>query len=788
MLRTSETFQLKSIVIATACALSLTAAGGGIAEAAQGSWRDETIRWSDYRSISTIFYNNADFNDQTTTLNYSEFSKNHSDVQANHITPLVLRREQNDISSIKNNEITIDLRGANTTSLEYIYGAYISGSSINAEVKGNQFTFYDDLNDQYIYENLTGIFFTATDSLQGQIRQQIEDNSVTIQGGNYYLIMGYDVSGGLIKDNSVTVTDAIISDSYDQDVFRGILARNASQFERNSININNLTITSKNAIGIYVQSSELPTNDTDISFSGNKMIIANSSIGGDVTLIHGRIFAYDPMDEFIDTVATNDNELFLINSDIGGLVSVYTFESNQITERFPVSDRGVINASGVNTVGGLAGYARLVLNVGEENQTAKKAVITVTGNGYAQQDHKEIMINELADPNSVYYLLAASDKASLTFNDLTIGKQSTFYETRQKIDQLTIESNQVLSWENGQVSVSDIPTEDPGTGENPDDKPGTDPETPDSDEPIVTVTDNSKTLSESLLGTVAFLNQGAEFIADEGLASMVDSAKVGEVSAFGAVHGGSSNYKTGSRVDVDSYTVAAGASLKVTPGWIVGGFIEAGWADSDSHVEGTKGKGDHDYYGVGLATRYMVNDAWYVDGSLRIGQASTEFTGLYAGDSAKYDSDAFYVTAHAGTGYVFNLTDTVDLNVYGRYLITYLDGDDVSLHNKYGDRLDMDSTTTHAVRVGGRLTGAFCSYAGWKVGLAYEHVFDGDAESSVNSLNLEVPSLEGDTGIMEVGVTMKPSLNSHWSMDIGAKGYAGDREGVTGSMLVRYAF
>ena len=56
------------------------------------------------------------------------------------------------------------------------------------------------------------------------------------------------------------------------------------------------------------------------------------------------------------------------------------------------------------------------------------------------------------------------------------------------------------------------------------------------------------------------------------------------------------------------------------------------------------------------------------------------------------------------------------------------------------------------------------------------------------SLNLEVPSLEGDTGIMEVGVTMKPSLNSHWSMDIGAKGYAGDREGVTGSMLIRYAF
>lgn len=676
--------------------------------------------------------------------------------------------------------------GANTTSLEYIYGAYISGSSINAEVKGNQFTFYDDLNDQYIYKNLTGIFFTATDSLQGQIRQQIEDNSVTIQGGNYYLIMGYDVSGGLIKDNSVTVTDAIISDSYDQDAFRGIQARNASQFERNSININNLTITSKNAIGIYVQSSELPTNDTDISFSGNKMIIANSSIGGDVTLIHGRIFAYDPMDEFIDTVATNDNELFLINSDIGGLVSVYTFESNGISERSPVSDRGVINASGANKVGGLAGYAQLVLNVGEDNQTADHAMITVTGNSYAQQDDKSIFVNDSADPEVAYYLLATSGDSTLTFNNLKIGKESTFYKESKTFNKLTIESYQALkwddtkNWDDGKVSVVDISPEPENPGGNPD--------SPDGGDPVITVTENSKTLSESLLGTVAFINQGAEFIADEGLAAMVDSAKVGKVSAFGAVHGGSSNYKTGSRVDVDGYTLATGASIKVTPDWIVGGFIEAGWADSDSHVNGTKGKGDHDYYGVGLATRYMLNDAWYLDGSLRIGQASTEFTGLYAGDSAKYDSDAFYVSAHAGTGYVFNLTDTVDFDVYGRYLVTYLDGDDVSLHNKYDDKLDMDSTMTHALRVGGRLTGAFCPYAGWKVGLAYEHVFDGDAESSVNSLNLEVPSLEGDTGIMEVGVTMKPSLNSHWSMDIGAKGYVGDREGVTGNLLIRYAF
>ena len=284
-------------------ALSLTVAGVGIAEAAQGSWRNETIRWSDYRSISTIFYNNADFNGQTTTLNYSEFLKNHSDVQANHITPLVLRRTENDVSSIINNEITIDLQKADTTGLEYVYGTYIVGSSTDAKVKGNKFTFYDDLNDQYAFKELNGIVFQSTET-QKIVNQQIEDNSVTIHGGNYQFISGYQVSNGFIQNNSVTVSDAIISNTDSSDAFWGVVARNASRFENNSFNIDKLTITSGDAVGIYMESTEL----TGISFIGNKMTIDNSTIGGNVSLISTKIHTYDSLDEFINTVSMNENE------------------------------------------------------------------------------------------------------------------------------------------------------------------------------------------------------------------------------------------------------------------------------------------------------------------------------------------------------------------------------------------------------------------------------------------------------------------------------------------------
>lgn len=446
---------------------------------------------------------------------------------------------------------------------------------------------------------------------------------------------------------------------------------------------------------------------------------------------------------------------------------------------------GTIKITGNTTAGNLAGFDKLELNVSEANDTESgQALLTLTGKSTDNSNSNELMLDGVdvtinpasgLDPSGSYTLIALNGSDQT----ISVDQQTTFTVTGTFLDQ---EWN-VNGAASGEVTelTEDLLLADGNLLSGDTLVAGTEDKT-------VTANANSKTLAESFLGSIAFINQGAEFIADEGMAAMINSSKLGVLNTFGAIHGGSSNYKTGSRVDVDGYSLMAGASYKISPQWILGGFIEAGWADSDSHVAGTKGEGDHDYYGVGLATRYMVNEALYVDGSFRIGQASTEFKGLYAGDSAKYDSDSFYVTVHAGTGYVFNLTDTVNLDVYGRYLITYLDGDDVNLHNKFGDKLEMDSTVTHAARLGGRLTGTFCPYAGWKVGLAYEHVFDGDAESSVNSFNLDVPSLEGDTGIMEVGVTMKPSQNSRWAMDLGAKGYVGDREGVTGSVQVRYAF
>lgn len=539
----------------------------------------------------------------------------------------------------------------------------------------------------------------------------------------------------------------------------------------------------------------------------NELKIDKTTVKGDVTLFSFDVPASGSINE---RSSIRNNTLTLAgNVYISGKVSVVKTNApnfDLFDSDIDAYENNTIAVKGTsNKVGGLEGFQNLSFTLTDANKSSdanvdiSKAALTVTGPTTISAK-QNILISGASSESETYNLIGVEGAdASLTIEEGT------------KVTVPTTFVNQNLEVINGDLEYSDggvfaIPNDrlgQPGGTEEPDPEDPTDPSEPvtpdDPQEPGgeqggelvdvgTTATENSKTLSESYLGTMAFVNQGAEFIADEGLDVMVRASTVSDVASFAAIQGGSSNYNTGSRVDVDGYTLVAGASVKVAPNWVLGGFLEAGWADSDSHVNRAKGEADHDYYGVGVATRYMFNDSFYVDGSLRVGQASTEFKGLYAQDSAKYDSDVFYSTMHIGAGYIVPLTQSINLDVYGRYMLSYLDGDKVDLHNKYNDELDLDSTLTHAVRIGGRMTGAFCPYAGWKVGLAYEHVFDGDAESAVSGLNLEVPSLEGDTAIMELGVTMKPSQNSPWSMDLGAKGYAGDRKGVTGNIVVRYAF
>ena len=579
--------------------------------------------------------------------------------------------------------------------------------------------------------------------------------------GEPALIAGVDSSGKTVsvQNTLVQATEVDIQDNKELKE-RNVLA-GVSAFITNDGG----TFTNKNTI-VSVNKSDI----TNGYVAGTLVALAD---GGQVEINNQTVVvSYSTVDDVYGTgiVASgdvsariNNQTIVLDNATVVG--GVYDVSIKNGTSTRSGNDVELTNSrlqlSGINEVGSISGFDTIGLNVTQDN--IDQAVLTVTQAAEGQTKFDGVTIEIASDDfleSSDTYQLINVEGGKYTFKDLTVKESHTFLETTYTAD--------------GDVVL--------GNGENL---------TSENDlfnNKTVKATESSKTLAESLLGTVAFVNQGAEFIADEGIAAMVDAAKLGEVTAFGVMQGGSTHYNTGSYVDVDGVTFMAGAGLRVNPHWTLAGFVEAGWANSASHVEGTRGDGDHEYFGVGFATRYQTDGVLYVDGSLRAGRATTEFAGRYGQDSASYDAKSLYMSAHVGLGALWNLSECLKLDTYARYMVTYLDDDDLSLNNRYNDKLELDSTVTHAVRAGARLLGDFNDYASWKVGAAYEHVFDGDAESAVNSFSLDVPSLEGDTGVFELGLNIRPSLESNWAVDLGAKGYVGDREGVTGNMTVRYSF
>ena len=579
--------------------------------------------------------------------------------------------------------------------------------------------------------------------------------------GEPALIAGVDSSGKTVsvQNTLVQATEVDIQDNKELKE-RNVLA-GVSAFITNDGG----TFTNKNTI-VSVSKSGI----TNGYVAGTLVALAD---GGQVEINNQTVVvSYSTVDDVYGTgiVASgdvsariNNQTIVLDNATVVG--GVYAVSVKNGTSTRSGNDVELTNSrlqlSGTNTVGSISGFDTIGLNVTEANK--EKAVLTVTDADAGQMEFNGVTIEIASDDfleSSDTYQLINVEGGKYTFTGLTVKESHTFLETTY-----TAEDGVVLDADHGLTSENDL-----------------------FNNKTVKATESSKTLAESLLGTVAFINQGAEFIADEGIAAMVDAAKLGEVTAFGVMQGGSTHYNTGSYVDVDGVTFMAGAGLRVNPNWTMAGFVEAGWANSASHVEGTRGDGDHEYFGVGFATRYQTDGVLYVDGSLRAGRATTEFAGRYGQDSASYDAKSLYMSAHVGLGALWDLNESLKLDTYARYMVTYLDDDDVDLNNRYNDKLDLDSTVTHAVRAGARLLGDFNDYASWKVGAAYEHVFDGDAESAVNSFSLDVPSLEGDTGVFELGMRIRPSLESNWAVDLGAKGYVGDREGVTGNMTVRYSF
>ena len=527
----------------------------------------------------------------------------------------------------------------------------------------------------------------------------------------------------------------------------------------------------------------------------SEVTIANSKI-------FGNVYGGGNKADAQSNVTVENSVITLDGADVTGIVSTESFEPsvNAALMRLAEADTGagdaeanktqrtinLINSKmgtlqisakqdtetslylvGSNTVGEITGGKASEIVFDGTGTPAGEAILTLTKEGasFDMSGDKDIVARNVASGTLLV------DGKYKTAAETTVTLENAFGDVVYDLGKDAIDSTDLLLTDAGIVI---------GTG----DKAQT------IGASSVKVSESSKTLAEAQLGSVAFVTQGAEFVTDEGMRSIRAAAKEGSFTAFGAMAGGYNRYETGSHVDVEGFSLAVGTAGRIN-NLTLAGFVEAGWASSESHVASTEADADHDYYGVGAAMRYDFQSPFYLDGAVRLGQISTEFDGSYGTGTAKYDADGLYATAHIGAGYVFDLTPDVKLDAYGRYLLSYVEGDDVTLESDAKERFSMDDTTTHAVRLGARLEGAFQTFD-WYAGLAYEHVFDGKAKGELKfagaTAALDAPSLKDDSAIVDLGFTMKPEANGPWTIGVGLKGYAGDRRGGTGSVNVLYTF
>jgi len=310
----------------------------------------------------------------------------------------------------------------------------------------------------------------------------------------------------------------------------------------------------------------------------------------------------------------------------------------------------------------------------------------------------------------------------------------------------------------------------------------------------------SKVPAETQIASVTMLNQGADLLSEAGIKNALRatanmSVEADSWASFSAIGGGKSRYETGSYSDVTGLSLVAGFANRDND-FLYGVFFEYGYADIDTHntfaTHSVDTNGDSKYYGGGMFARFENSSNIYGEVSLRVGvnevtQSSTNYDG-FVGQAVNYETSSLYYGAHIGTGYLWEINNKNSLDIYAKYFWTHQDEDSVTLLTA-GDTFDFEDINSHRTRLGSRYSYAITEIQRPYIGLAWEHEFGGDAESSVNNIAAGVPTLEGSTAIIEIGlVSMTKDADSPFSIDIGIEGYLGTREGVSGKAQFAYHF
>lgn len=614
-----------------------------------------------------------------------------------------------------------------------VYGGFTAGSNNIATANNNTVTL-NGSNIDFVYGGHSGL-------------GSANENIVKIDGGNYDAVKGgwgySDNANGSANNNKISIINATIN--------RYIMGGEGGTANENIVTITNSTVNlSKNINDPYYGLTG------GVGYEGgaqyNQVIITNSIISGNV---YGAYIYNNNGQLAIDNNITITGSSNIENANLYG----YGTKS------------GATGNSNTLTLNGWSGSTKSVQNFNNINFENIKwnndgTVLNITGN-----TEKDALANTNIKLNKLNFSGGTQ---------LNTGDSMTFV----KGTDLGIDATKVTIAPEFTAGVATVGTGDVEVDENS------------VKYTLTEVKQNGQIdlIAENRAVAAAFVNQGTDLISDS-LDTISRDSNYG-VKTFAAVHGNRSKYDVNSDIKINGWSVIAGVGNadKFDNGsefsW--GVFYENGSGNyrtyNEFNNEFFRSDGSLVYNGGGIAARYTNKNGVYTEGSLRAGMLKSDMDNALrdgAGNFYGYESESAYYGAHIGIGKIISLSDSSDLDVYGKFFHTYTEGDSFKVAN---DEFKFDSINSDRLRIGARITSNKENKFSTYYGLAYEYEFNGDADMQAQGLKAPTQSLQGSSVMAEVGFNYQPTPDSPWSFDLNMRGYTGERQGGSFNVQATYTF
>ena len=724
-------------------------------------------------------------------------------------------------------EITTDLP-AEASNVTAVTGKYMSTLSDNTEYANNAITisggdlsqkdiygfYYDDNLNDNIYTNNVSIYNNSVTITGGTIKgnvfgiagayvegnltgnSKIYNNSVYIEGlktdRTYDIVGAVGASEGItVNNNTVTIKNStIVTDSFMMyGITGGAATLQNSTAENNTVEIidSNITMNAGEVLGGFSRGTA----------NQNNVLIKNSTING--AIIGARSTNNSGSPENYPVIASNNTVTISGNSTINGeVLGAYLEQTENTGDIYGQAINNSIILQGTNE--GMPDISSAILSGSNQKingTNVKNNKLTIDGWSGSTQgayNFSDIDFNNINWQNGGTVLSITNNTEENALGDTNINVNSIAGSSNiAEGDTMTLITGDNLGVKADKITINPnfyagVATEGTGSAAVNDD--GSVTFTVD----MLKAASQTKLVAENRAVAAAFINQGTDLISDS-LDVISRDGNYG-VKTFAAVQGNRSKYDVNSDLKINGWStiVGVGNAAEFTDGdefsW--GVFYENGSGNyrtfNEFNNEFFRGDGSLVYNGGGIAARYENAHGVYTEGSLRAGMLKSEMDNALRdgnGNNYGYSSESEYYGAHIGIGQIIPLSESSDLDVYGKFFHTYTEGDSFTVAN---DKFEFDSINSDRLRVGARVTTNKANKFSTYYGLAYEYEFNGDADMRAQNLAAPTQSLQGSSYMAEVGFNYQPTPDSPWNFDLNMRGYAGEREGATFNVQATYTF